>query len=336
MEGRLYTPPKLPDVRNLVWRAVFVLGLLVFAVLVVYFEGGLVDARTGRHPGFLDCIYYILITITTVGYGDIVPVATSSRLVDAILLTPIRFIVILTFFNTAYQLTIRRLQEDFRMKRTVDNLERHCILCGFGATGRAALDELLLQGRPKEQIVVLELDEEALKEAAGTGVVVVHGDATREAVLKSVAIERAAHAIVCPGRDDTAVLIALTVHHLNPNAQVIAMCKEAENARLLQRSGASVIVSPSVAAGNMLAAATRRTHLVETMQDILSFGGALQLDERVVREGEAGRHPRDLEGCAVLRVYRSGRHFDVPRLPLLEEGDILVYVRGAEPRNTVP
>lgn len=335
MEGRLYTPLKLPDMRNLVWRAVFVLGLLVFAVLVVYFEGGLVDAQTGRHPGFLDCVYYILITITTVGYGDIVPVATSSRLVDAVLLTPIRFIVILTFFNTAYQLTIRRLQEDFRMKRAVDNLERHCILCGFGATGRAALDELLLQGSEKDQIVVLELAEEALKAAAETGVVVVQGDATSEAVLRSVAVDRAAHVIVCPGRDDTAVLIALTVHNLNPGAQVIAMCRRAENARLLERGGANVIVSPSVAGGNMLAAATRRAHLVETMQDILSVGGSIKLDERPVRPGEAGIHPRDLEGGVVVRVYRNGKHFDVPRLPVLEAGDILVYVRGAEARNTV-
>lgn len=326
MAGRLYTASTYPRLPNLLMRVALVLGLLVTVVLVLYFEGGMRDSKTGEHPDFLDCVYFALITITTVGYGDIVPETTLARLVDAFFLTPVRFLVLFIFLGTAYQLAFRRFQEEYRMKRAVDKLEGHVIVCGFGGTGRAAVQELLLQGTAPGQIVVLAMEEACLQEAAELGVVAVNGDATREAVLKSVAVERAAHVLICSGRDDTAVLVSLTAHDLNSKAQVIAVCREQENAKLLERSGAHTIVSPATAGGTLMAAATRRAHLVETMQDILSVGGKLQLDERPVSAAEVGKRPGELAGMAVLRVYRDSRYFDVADLPQLEPGDIIVFV----------
>ena len=78
-----------------------------------------------------------------------------------------------------------------------------------------------------------------------------------------------------------------------------------------------------------MAAATRRAHLVETMQDILSVGGALQLDERPVAPSEVGKHPTDLGDVAVLRVYRGGRHYNVSDLPALEDGDTIIFVAAS-------
>ncbi len=335
MAGKLYTPVRLPGVHTLLLRLTLVILLLCVTVLGLYWEGGLIDKETGRPARFLDCVYFTFVTITTVGYGDIVPVGTGPRLADAFLLTPVRFIVIFMFFGTAYQLIIKRFQEDYRMKRAVDKLHDHVIVCGYGATGRAAIQELLLQGTPADQIVVLATSEASLKDAADLGVVSVSGDAAHESVLKSVAIDRVAHVLICPGRDDTAVLIALTVRDLNPQAQVIAMCHEAENVKLLERSGANVIISPAAAGGNLMAAATRQahSHLVETMQDILSVGGALQLDERAVRPEEIGKRPGEIQGAAVMRVYRDGDYFDVPDLPMLKEGDTIVFVASGTAYN---
>jgi voltage-gated potassium channel len=326
MRPKLYTPEKTPGLRHAGSRLLIVAGLILGVTIIVYFEGGLKDAQTGKHPGFFDCLYFALVTITTVGYGDIVPIYTSSRLVDAFLLTPIRFVVIAMVFGTAYELTLKRFREDYRMSRMVGKLDRHVIICGFGATGLSAVQELLLQGTPPEQIVVLATDETELEEAAGLGIVSVAGDATQEQVLRSVAVEKAAHVLVCAGRDDTAVLIVLTVRDMNPNAQVIAMCHQAENAKLLERSGAHVIINPANAGGTLMAAATRRAHLADTMQDILSVGGAIQLLERRAKAGEVGKLPRELPDIAVLRVYRAGKRFDVNDLPRIEAQDILVYV----------
>ncbi|MCL4216124.1 MAG: NAD-binding protein, partial [Candidatus Hydrogenedentes bacterium] len=198
MPAKLYTPVKLPGARNLGLRVLFVLGLLAAVVVVIYFEKGHRDSRTGEAPDFLSCIYFAFVTVTTVGYGDIVPVTQTARLVDALFLTPIRFIVILIFVGTAYQLALKRLQEEYRMKRVVSKLTGHIVVCGFGTTGRAVVQELLLQGEIARQIVVIDEDEKRLAAATQLGVIGVLGDASQETVLKSVAIERAEHVIICP------------------------------------------------------------------------------------------------------------------------------------------
>ncbi len=326
MAAKLYTPPREPSIRELLLRLLLVVVLIMSASLVVYFEGGLKDSRTGKHPGYWDCLYFSIITVTTVGYGDIVPVSTSSRLVDAFVLTPLRFIVILIIFGTAYQIVLRRFREDFRMKRAIGQLNGHSILCGCGTTGRAALDELLLQGASAQQIVVIDPDTNALEEAAQRGVICLAGDAAREQVLESAAVTRARHVLVCPGRDDTTALITLTARALNPSARIIAQCNEAENMKLLQRSGADHVINPSLAGGNLMAAATRREHLVDTMQDVLSFGGALQLDEREVRTEEAGKTAADLPDLTVVRVYRGDREFAPRAAGPLEPGDVIVFL----------
>ena len=337
MKARLYRPQQSLGPRELLWRFLIVIGLILTVSFIVYFEGGLRDNQTGKAPGYWDSLYFAIVTITTVGYGDIVPVNTFSRLVDAFLLTPIRFIVLFTILGAAYQLALRRLQEDYLMTRITRRLDGHILVCGFGNAGQAAVQELLLQGTKAEQIVVLAQEEEQLQSARDLGVIAASGDPTREQVLRDLQIERAAHVLVCPERDDTAVLVTLTVRDLNPETQIIAMCKEAENAKLLNRSGAHTIVHPDVAGGALMAAGTRRAHLVETLQDILSVGGRLKLDERPVRQEEIGRAPNALPGISVVRVYRDGRPLDLDACGSLQERDILVFVcRGSGAANTLP
>lgn len=334
MAGRLHRAPSEIGITSFLIRAGIIVALLFGTVLVLYFEEGLVDSKTNEEPNFLDCVYFALVTITTVGYGDIVPVTTQARLVDAFLLTPVRFVVLFTFIGTAYQVALRRFTEEYRMNRAVANLRDHIVVCGYGATGKAAVEELLLQGTPPEQIVLIEKNTELLDQASEREIVTIEGDATRESVLRSVAIERAKYILVSPGRDDTAVLISLTATDLNPTAHVVAMCLDEANIKFLQRSGVDTIVSRAAAGGHLLAAATRRMHLVNTMQDLLSFGGALRMDERTVTEQDAGKNPSELPGILVIRVYRHGHVYEISDFPTLEAGDAIVYL--APSRKSTP
>ena len=338
MRAKLHTPAAAPALRHLAGRVGVLLVIVLMTVLLMYFEGGLIDSKTGTEPTFLDTLYFTMVTITTVGYGDIVPVSTFARLTDTFFLTPIRFIIFVLFVGMAYELTLKRFQESFRMNRAVQRLKNHIVVCGFGETGQVAVQELIASGRRPDQIVVLETDEAALDQAVKLDVVAMLGDATKESVLQSVAIESASHILICPGRDDTTVLIALTAHDLNPSAQLVAMCHHAENVHLIERSGVDTIVAPS--AGNLIAAATRRPHLVDTMKDLLRIGGSAYLDERPVTQEEVGRHPRELQDLAVVRVYREGSHFNIGELPTLREKDILVYVasvkNGEGPAGNLP
>ena len=335
MTGKLHTPAEVMGLTPVLWRIGVLFAIILVTVTVLYFEGGLIDTRSEEAPGILDCLYFTMVTITTVGYGDIVPESTFARMVDTFFLTPMRFIVFVLFVGIAYQLSIKQLHEGYRMKRAVSKLQDHIIVCGYGETGRACVDELLLQGTSSDSIVVLEIDPRVLDDAVSREVIAVLGDATREKVLKSVALERAKHVLISPGRDDSAVLIALTVRDLNPSAHIVVECHETENTRLLERSGADTIVSPSSAGGNLMAAATRKPHIVATMQDILTVGGTLRMDERPVKPEEVGKHPSELPGIAAVRVYRGERHFNPSELPRLQTGDILVFVRELSGENHV-
>ena len=118
-----------PEVTLLVRAGVVM--LLVAAVFAVFVldRDGLQDNIDG-HVSLIDVFYFTMVTITTVGYGDIVPVSDRARLIDAFFVTPVRIFVWLLFLGTAYQLIIQRLIEEWRVMRLQRELQEHVILCG--------------------------------------------------------------------------------------------------------------------------------------------------------------------------------------------------------------
>src|SRR3546814_7680181 len=105
------------------------------------YRSGRRDARDGE-ISFGDVIYFTMVTITTVGYGDIVPVSDRARLLDAFLVTPVRVFLLLIFLGTAYEFVIQKVLEDYRMGRLQRRLRDHIVICGYGHSGRIAAREL--------------------------------------------------------------------------------------------------------------------------------------------------------------------------------------------------
>ena len=144
-----------------------------------------------EHDGeisFLDVVYFTFVTITTVGYGDIVPVTDRARLIDAILVTPARLIFIMIFVGTAYEIVMQRWVESFRMERLQAHLRDHIIICGFGAAGQMAAREILARGTPPAQIVVIDLADDGPRGRRATGLTGLRGDAVRADVLADAAV----------------------------------------------------------------------------------------------------------------------------------------------------
>jgi voltage-gated potassium channel len=297
------TPPEVA----LAARALLVL-VLVLAVFAVFMldRGGLQDNIDG-HVSLIDVVYFTMITITTVGYGDIVPVSDAARLIDAFFVTPVRIFVWFIFLGTAYQFIIQRLIEEWRMTRLQEQLRDHMILCGFGHSGSIAATELLLRGWKPEQVVVVDQDADEVARAAERGFICMHGDASSEELLRMAGIARARAVIVSVGRDDTTVLVVLTIRELSKDVRLIANVSEPENIKLVKAGGADVVVSPPRFGGVLMADAVESRSTVDFVSELISYRGTYQLVEREPRPEEIGRDARDIDGTLIVEVRRGGR-----------------------------
>jgi voltage-gated potassium channel len=320
-----------PEVIRLA-RAGLVL-LLIAAVFAVFLldRSGLRDQIDGD-VSVVDVLYFTMITITTVGYGDIVPVSEPARLIDAFFVTPVRIFVWFIFLGTAYQLIIQRLMEEWRMTRLQNALEGHVVLCGFGHSGSIAASELLHRGWQPGEIVVIDADADEVQRAAHGGFVGLHGDASSEELLKVAAVDRAKAVIVSVGRDDTTVLVVLTVREIARHVRIIARVGEQENRKLVRASGANVIVSPPRFGGYLMADAVSTDSTVDFIAEALTFRGGCQLHEREPLAAEIGQVARTLPGALVVEVRRDGRRIGAwldPRL-VIEQGDRLLVIESDE------
>ena len=155
----------------------------------------------------------------------------------------------------------------------------HYVICGFGATGQSAATDLINRGIDPADIVAVDKDADAIEAATGQGIVAIHGDATENAVLEQAAIDLARAVVVTPNRDDTAVLVTLTVRELNPTAHIVTGGRERENLHLLRQGGADEVIDSTAAVGRMLGIATHAPGAVQVVDDLLDAGTGLDLIE---------------------------------------------------------
>lgn len=331
-------PLRLPETSPaaaLLRRLALAIALILVAVLLLWVtRDGIRDhAHAGRPLGVIDTFYFAIVSLTTLGYGDISPVTTEARLINTFLLTPIRIFLWVLFLGTAYELTILRLQfrEDRQMRELHDRLDHHVIVCGYGVKGRAILDELVAHGHDREQVVVIDPSEVAVEQATKDGVVAFRGDASSESLLEAAAIEKAAYLLAVPDRDDACVLIILTARSLAPNVEIIAAAREEENIKLLYGAGATLVVAPSVAGGRVIASAVRQRAVPYFLEDLLAFGEGLTVAEYVVPAHQAGMAATaipELRGDLVFGMMRGMHRYSFDQLPdeKLMAGDVLVYL----------
>jgi voltage-gated potassium channel len=314
-------------------RALLAVGLLALTAVIVYL--GRDGYQDGAHPGqplsVLAAIYYSAVTLSTTGYGDIVPVTDTARLVQTVLITPIRVVFLIVLVGTTLEVLTERTRMHWRITRWRSKMAGHVIVIGFGSKGRAVARTLNESGTPRESIVVIDSSAEAVAEANSGGLVAVTGDGTRRAVLEQAETQRASQVVIAVHRDDTAVLIALTARQLNPSVTIVAAVRERENQALLRQSGADHVVMSSDAAGQMLAISALRPAAGRVVADLLDHGSGLDLVERSPGEAEVGGAARDAAGT-VIAVVREGQILapDHPAAARLASGDRLILISSRD------
>ncbi|MFC4375185.1 potassium channel family protein [Nocardia halotolerans] len=325
---------RIPAVQNSPWislarRVLFATGLLFTAAMVVYIGRDGYRDSTGDPLSFLDAMYYATVSLSTTGYGDIAPVTPSARLVNTIVITPLRVLFLIVLVGTTLSVLTERSRQAFKIQRWRHTVRNHTVVVGYGTKGRTAIDAMVGDGVQVSDIVVVDTDSVALEAAASAGLVTVHGSATKSDVLRLTGVQRAASVIVATNRDDTAVLVTLTARELNKTAKICVAIREAENTHLVRQSGADSVVVSSETAGRLLGIATTTPTVVEMMEDLLTPEAGFAVAERTVETSEVGGSPRHLSDI-VLGVVRAGQLVRVgePQVDALEAGDKLLYIRN--------
>jgi len=324
----LFVKDKSSPAKTLGYRLLFIFVLLCIIAVAFWLDReGLEDTRDGEVSA-VDIIYFTAITVTTVGYGDIHPNSTFAMLFDSFVATPMRAVIWIVFIGTAYQLVLQQYMEERRMKKIQKELDKHVIIAGYGNTGKAVANELVAKNFPREQIIILDKREEAINDAAEDEFAGLLGDASSEAMLSKATIAKANYIIITTSRDDTNVLVSLTARDMNKNIRIIARANQGENTKLLKRSGADVIISPSIAGGHLMAAATRHEHLAMMLEDMLTAERGIKSYERKVNEEEIGKTAKELKKIVVIGIHREGKLLDIQDLDTtkLKSGDILIFL----------
>ena len=320
--------PRIRGWYGLGWRLGAAAGLLGLLVLFHWLErDGLKDTHDGT-VSFLDVIYFTMISATTTGYGDIVPVTDNTRLFDALVVTPVRILFLLFFIGTAYLFVARRTWERFIMKRIQRTLRDHVVVIGYGTKNSRAVEELIDLGAEPRDIVVVDAKDDRLELAKALGCTVLKADATRDASLKAARVDQAKLVIISAGRDDTSILVCLTVRHLAPDVRISVAVNQQDNEIPARRAGADVVVNPLDFAGLLLATTHGGQHIADYLADLATMGGRVRLIERDVRADEVGKSLKDLSEGLGLRIIRDGTPYGFwrPQAQELQPGDIIMEI----------
>jgi voltage-gated potassium channel len=299
--------PRLRPATQFAIRMAIMIGMIVFIVSFLWFERDSLSDNYDGHISFSDIIYFTMISATTTGYGDIVPVTDRARLFDALIVTPIRVFFLLLLAGTAYTFIIKRTWNRWLMKLIQKNLRDHILIAGFGVSNDKALEELLKRGTPARRVVVIDEDREALERAGECGVAVLHGDAARDETLLAAHVDRATALLVSTGRDDSNILVVLTARKLSPDVKISVTIRETDNEDIAKQAGADTVINPVSFSGLLLAGSLQGPYRADYLSDLATSEGRVMLRERLIGEGEAGRSPQQICTGQVVRLIRDGR-----------------------------
>ena len=284
--------------------------------------------------------YMTVITLTTVGYGEVFPLSRAGEAFTVALLLAGLGVILVALTEVARSVVegeVRHLLGRVRRSRMLDRISEHDIVCGWGRMGKAAVAELRRHRRP---VAVIERNPEKVRALEELEIPVVAGDATSDAVLRLAGIERARGLVACLNDDAHNVYTVLVARSLNPRLFIVARAGEEGAEARIRHAGADRAVNPYQHGGERLAHLLTKPTVVDFLDFSLAQPGERQLQlEQVALTGASTLAGATLAavdlrrrcGVGVVAVQRGAGLFPNPEPDFrLEEGDVLVVLGTPE------
>jgi voltage-gated potassium channel len=294
--------------------------VIVLAIIILVGSVGYWFIGEGQYS-FLDCLYMTVITITTVGYSEIIDFSSNTVGRVFTIFVALSGIGILAYVLTSLTATIveGELTKSFRrrrMEKTAKKARDHYIVCGMGWAGLYIVNELR---ETKRDHVIIDIDKDKIDKNLGTmpNETFIEGNATDNNILLKAGISKATGLFAVTGDDNQNIVICLTAKQLNNSVRIVAQCNEMKNLDKMSRVGADAVVSPGYISGMRMAAEMIRPTVVDFLDKMLH-------DQDVNLRVEEVGIPSYLEGKALSSAINF-KKFPHTLLLAIKEGEKWVY-----------
>lgn len=295
----------------------FVAALVGIVLLIV---GGTFGYMVLAHMTPLDALYMTVITISTVGYGEVKPLDTEGRLFTmGLIVTGVgtAFYLFAVITQLVVEGQLRQFLGRAAMKHRMDQLNSHVVICGYGRMGRVVADELTRAGLP---MAVIERDPALEIEMREANLLYAVGSALDDRMLEQTGVRRARAIVAATASDADNVYITLSARAMNPAIRILARGESESGLQHLRMAGADVVISAYQWGGMRLAASILRPSVVDFLElSIPGRGAEIDLEELRVAEGS------ELVGQPIATIEQSS-----PRLR------IVALKRGNDPTTLIP
>lgn len=273
--------------------------------------GGLVALGTVGYMviekmALLDALYMTVITLSTVGYGEVHPLTPEGRIFTVLLILGAAGVALYLLAQMAQTLVETNLHEFLArrgMQRQIDQLHDHVIVCGFGRFGRIVAEELRTNDVP---VVIVEANPAREVELERHGAPYLIGSAARDEVLHDAGVERARAILIGTGSDPDNVFITLSARQLNPKIRIHTRAETEEAIKRLELAGADQVVSAYHLGGQRMVSSILRPAVVDFLEIARPrVGDEVDLEEVRVAEGSA------LAGQSVEAIERDSKRLRI-------------------------
>lgn len=249
-------------------RSKIVLALSLMVLVLVF---GVMGYRLLAGYTWIEAFYMTIITVTTVGFSEVRPLDADAKIFTVFLIVTSVFIFGFAISVVTEYLLARNSIEALkkkRVKKQIDNLSNHVVVCGFGRNGMQAADKLMAYKKP---FVVIEKNKEII-ERHSDEVLFVEGDANEDEVLLEAGIDRAHYLITAVPDDAANLFIVLSARQLNKNLFIISRASQVTSQKKLVFAGADKVIMPDKIGGDHMASLVVMPDLI-TFMDKLSVEG---------------------------------------------------------------